>query len=135
LRQRHLSLTAKAIPELAGYGVVVASGEHRPRDEGDRWVLPTGEGIVTQLRIDFAFGFTIEQWLHLRISEPFVVESEVGPIRCDPEREPQSMGRLVDLHQAIVRIASVYKDGSLAVAFRDGRRLRVSPASTTKPSK
>lgn len=101
------------------------AGEHRPRDEGDRWVLPTGEGVVTQLQIDFAFGITIEQWLHIRISEPFIVETDAGAIACDPEEEPGSIGRIVDLHQAIVTDASVFKDGSLTVAFADGRRLRV----------
>jgi hypothetical protein len=87
--------------------------------------LPTGEGVVTQLQIDFAFGFTIEQWLHVRIGEPFIVQTNAGPIECDPEGRPESIGRLIDLHQAVVAAASVYKDGSLAVAFEDGRTLRV----------
>lgn len=30
---------------------------------------------MTQLQIDFAFGFTIEQWLHVRIGEPFIVQT------------------------------------------------------------
>ena len=98
---------------------------HQPREEEDRWVLPTGEGVVTQLKIDFAFGFTIEQWIHIRISQPFVVHANSGPIEVDPEGDPESMGRLIGLHQAVVTDASVHKDGSLTVAFSDGRTLRV----------
>jgi hypothetical protein len=39
---------------------------------------------VTQLQIDFAFGLTIEQWLHIRIEAPFVVETGASRIGCDP---------------------------------------------------
>jgi hypothetical protein len=101
----------------------MADPERQPRDDGDRWILPVGEGVVTQLQIDFAFGFTIEQWIRVRISEPFVVRGGRDPLECDPEGDPESMGRLVDLHQAVVTEASVYKDGSLRVEFADGRTL------------
>jgi hypothetical protein len=95
-------------------------------EEAERWVLPVGEGVVTQLQIDFAFGFTIEQWLRFRIGEPFIVRSASGEIECDPEN-PASVAPLLDLHQAVVTEAAVYKDGSLSVTFADGRLLRVPP--------
>lgn len=105
----------------------MSPAEHQPQERADRWVLPVGDGVVTQLQIDFAFGFTVEQSLHVKLGEPFVVETDSGPVHCDPEGAPESMGRLIDLHQAVVSDASVYKDGSLTIMFRDGRTLRVQP--------
>jgi hypothetical protein len=91
-------------------------------------MLPVGDGVVTQLQIDFAFGFTVEQWLHFRIEEPFIVEDQAGvAARYDPER-PGAVGPIADLHQAIATEAAVYKDGRLVVRFADGRMLSV-PAS------
>ena len=51
----------------------MASGPdtHVPVEESDRWLLPVGDGVVTQLQIDFAFGFTVEQSLHFHIGEPY----------------------------------------------------------------
>ena len=43
---------------------------------------------------------------------------------CDPEI-PASVAPLVDLHQAVVTEAVVYKDDRLAVCFRDRRVLTV----------
>ena len=103
-----------------------ADPARQPREEADRWVLPTGDGVVTQLQIDFAFGLTIEQWLHIRIEEPFVVQTGANRIECDPETSA-SITPLVDLHQAVVNEAAAYKDGSLTVAFADGRVIRVAP--------
>jgi hypothetical protein len=99
-----------------------------PVDEGDHWLLPVGEGIVTQLQIDFAFGFTVEQSLHFRIEQPFVVErAPSDSADYDPEASG-SVAPLVDLHQAVVTKAAVYKDGRLVVRFGDGRVLAVRPS-------
>jgi hypothetical protein len=99
---------------------------HDPIEESDRWLLPVGDGIVTQLQIDFAFGFTVEQRLHFRIAERFSVEDGSGTARYDPERRG-SVGPLADLHGAVVTEATVYRDGRLVVCFADGRALSVPP--------
>lgn len=110
----------------AAYAVrVPADPAHQPREEADRWVLPTGEGIVTQLQIDFAFGLTIDQWLHIRIEGPFVVHAGEEIIECEPER-PASIAPLVELHQVVVSEAAAHKDGSLTIAFADGHVMRVA---------
>ena len=77
----------------AAYAVrVSANPAHQPRDEAERWVLPTDEGIVTQLQ----FGRTIEQWLHIRIDAPFVVQAGEETIECHPETA-ESIAPLVGL--------------------------------------
>ncbi len=79
---------------------------------------------MTQLQIDFAFGLTIEQWLNVRIEEPFTVQTEGRLIECDPEN-PASVAPLLDLHQAVVVQGAVYRDGSMTLTFADGRVLQV----------
>jgi hypothetical protein len=83
------------------------------------------------VRFDFAFGFTVEDRLDFRIEQPFVVESESMTADCDPG-SPASVAPLVDLHQAVVAEAVVYKDGRLAVCFRNGRVLTVSVSEQYK---
>lgn len=96
------------------------------RRDGDRLLLPVGAGVITQLQLDYAFGFTIEAWLHIRIEEPILVEGAAGPIACEPG-DPDSMSPLLDLHQAVVTEAAAGTDGSLKVVLADGRTLRVAP--------
>lgn len=86
--------------------------------------MPVGDGVITQLQIDFAFGFTVEQRLDFRIGEPFIVEATTGVAEYDPEQRG-SVGPLADLHQAVVTEAAVYKDGRLVVRLADGRVLSV----------
>lgn len=90
------------------------------------WILPVGEGVVTQLRIDFAFSLTIEQWIHIRIETPFVLERDGLAATYDPEQW-STLGPLLQLHQAVVREAEVRKDGWLRLRFADGATLTVEP--------
>ena len=68
--------------------------------------------------------WTIKQWLHVRIEEPFVVQTDGGSIECDPE-DPASVAPLLGLHQAVVVEAVVYRTGSMTMTFNDGRVLEV----------
>jgi hypothetical protein len=102
------------------------AGDNELAEEADRWVLPVGYAVVTQLRIDFAFGITVAERLDIRIEGRFRVEGPDGATTFDPE-QPGAVGPLADLHQAKVVEAVVYKDGGLALAFDDGRRLLAGP--------
>jgi hypothetical protein len=102
--------------------VPATKDERSPVDQGDRWTVPVGEGIVTQLQVDFAFGLTVETWLHFRIETPF----RYGGMEYQPE-DSSSLAPLLRLHQARVASVEVFKDGRLAVGFADGQVLTVAP--------
>jgi hypothetical protein len=36
-----------------------------------KWILPIGEGKVTQIRIDYAFTLLLDSWIEIRIQTPF----------------------------------------------------------------
>ncbi len=91
----------------------------------DRWILPVGEGVVTQLQIDFAFGFTVG-WLHFRIETPFAFGAEGAAAEYEPEASA-ALCPLLALHQARIVAGEVFKDGRLAIRFADGRTLSVQP--------
>ena len=102
-----------------------ADEDRSPVDRGDRWVLPVGDGVVTQLQIDFAFGLSVEAWLHFRIETPFRYGERDRPVEYDPEDSP-ALCPLLELHQAQVLRAEVFKHGRLDIAFADGQVLTVA---------
>jgi hypothetical protein len=91
-----------------------------------RWVLPVGEGKVTQLRIDFAFTLVLESWIEIRIETPFSYGA-AGDARQFEPSDPQGLAPLLGLHQATVTSAEIGKDGTLTMAFTDGGQLVVPP--------
>jgi hypothetical protein len=100
-----------------------------PVKRADRWLIPLDEGVVTQIQIDFALGLIVDQSLHFRIEQPFVVEHRHGRDHYDPERAG-SVGPLADLHQAVMTEAAVLLDGGLQLSFADGRVLTVVASSS-----
>ena len=93
----------------------------------DRPLLPVGDGVVTQLQIDFGFGVTVDSWLRSRIERRFGVE-RIGMANCyDPERRG-SVGPLADLHQAVISEVTVLFDGGLRAAFVRETILSVLPS-------
>ena len=97
-----------------------------------RWVLPIIGGEVTQVQIDFAFGFVVVTYgddpvsVSIRIETEFKVQLEGVTLTFDPEATAE-LGRLVTLHKAVVEEAYVVKDGHLVVRFADGRAIEVAP--------
>jgi len=91
-----------------------------------RWVVPVGEGKVTQLRIDFAFTLVLEAWIHVRIETPFSYGAPGDARQFEPS-DSRSLAPLLSLHQATVTAAEIRKDGRLTMAFADGTELVVPP--------
>lgn len=94
--------------------------------DGEAWRLAFREGVVTQLQIDFAFGFTVDAEVDFRIEVPFEAGDTGGWRAYDPE-VPGAVGPLAVLHQAVVHGALVMTDGRLEVSFTNGSSLRVLP--------
>ena len=101
-------------------------------DELGRWRLPVEGGTVTQLLIDYAFGFTVQVQepagdVRMRLAGRFSYEDGSGRrFEIDPEA-PDTLPPLLALHQAVVSEAHAVKDGHLVVRFEDGRSIEVAP--------
>ena len=93
-------------------------------EAGGRWILPIGEGKVTQLRIDYGFTLLVDSWIEIRIETAFTYGMEDGVRRFEPS-DASGLAPLLRLHQATVTSAEIRKDGRLAVAFADGAVLEV----------
>jgi prepilin-type processing-associated H-X9-DG protein len=91
-----------------------------------KWILPVGDGKITQLRIDYAFTLVLDSWIEIRIETPFTYGVEGDVRQFEPSNAP-GLARLLGLHQAIVTSAEIRKDGRLTVAFADGSVLMVPP--------
>lgn len=90
------------------------------------WILPVGDGRVTQLQFDHALTLVVESWIVFRIEAAF----SYGPDGAATQFEPSdtvSMAPLLSLHQATVTSAQIRKDGRLTLSFADGGRLTVLP--------
>ena len=103
-----------------------------PRDDAGlteirgKWLLPVGNGKVTQIRVDYAFTLVLESWISIRIETPF----SYGPAGDARQFEPSDaagLAPLLGLHQATVTSAEIRKDGRLTMAFADGGELVVPP--------
>jgi hypothetical protein len=91
-----------------------------------KWVLPIGEGKVTQLRIDHAFTLLVDSWIEIRIETPFTYGPEDDVQRFEPSDAP-NLAPLLWLHQATITSAEIRKDGRLTLAFAGGAKLEVLP--------
>jgi hypothetical protein len=104
------------------------------RDPGDvglveargKWVLPVGGGVVTQLRIDFAFTLVLESWIVFRIETAFSYGKDGPHLTFDPS-DSTGLAPLLMLHQAVVTSAEIRKDGHLTLIFADGGVLVAAP--------
>ena len=114
-----------------GQYVVVPTADILAEGRG-RWVLPIIGGEVTQVQIDYAFGFVVVTYgddpasVRIRIEAEFKVQLEGVTLTFDPE-DTADLGRLVTLHKAVVEEAYVVKEGHLVVRFADGRAIEVAP--------
>jgi Family of unknown function (DUF6188) len=95
-------------------------------DAGGKWVLPVGEGKVTQLRVDFAFTLVLEARIEVRIEAPFSYGA-AGDARLYEPSDSRGLAPLLGLHQATVTSAEIGKDGTLTMAFTGGGQLVVPP--------
>lgn len=91
-----------------------------------KWILPVGGGIVTQIRIDFAFTVVLESWIEIRIETAFSFGPPGAGRRFEPS-EATALAPLLGLHQAVVAAAQIRKDGRLTLTFADGAVLEVGP--------
>ncbi|MEU7920734.1 DUF6188 family protein [Micromonospora zamorensis] len=91
-----------------------------------KWLLPVGDGVVTQLRIDFAFTLIVEARIEIRIETEFSYGAPGGESRFDPSTST-SLAPLLDRHQAQITAAEISKDGRLTLTFADDAVLVVEP--------
>jgi len=90
------------------------------------WVVPIGDGIVTQLRVDFAFTLCIGTEISIRIESPFTVV-RAGVRSAHNGEDVRSLGDLLTLHQQRVQELLIREDGLLTIEFADGALLQVPP--------
>jgi hypothetical protein len=91
-----------------------------------KWILPVGDGIVTQIRIDFAFTLVLESWIEIRIETAFSYGPPGAGRQFEPS-DPTALAPLLGLHQAVVAAAQIRKDGRLTMTFADDAVLEVGP--------
>jgi hypothetical protein len=91
-----------------------------------KWVLPIGDGRVTQIRIDYAFTLVLESWIGIRIETSFAYGIGDDSRRFEPS-DASGMAPLLALHQSAVTSAEIRKDGRLTLVFADGAVLVVLP--------
>ena len=106
----------RVVPPADDVGLTEARG---------RWLLPVGDGRITQIRIDDAFTLVLEQWIVIRIESPFTYGPRSGQ-RFDPS-SPAGLAPLLVLSRATITSAEVRKDGRLTLVFADGAVLEVLP--------
>jgi hypothetical protein len=68
------------------------------------WVLPAGDGKITQIRIGSAFTLLPESWIEIRIQTPFTYGREDATRRFEPSGTP-GLAPLLKLHQETVTSA------------------------------
>jgi hypothetical protein len=91
-----------------------------------KWLLPVGDGKVTQLKVDHAFTLVLESWIEIRIETRFSYGA-AGDARQFEPSDALGLAPLLGLHRATVISAEVRKDGRLTLVFADGRELAVPP--------
>jgi hypothetical protein len=94
-------------------------------EQHTRWLLPVGDGTVTQIRVDHAFTLVIDHY-SIQISTPFTLSRGDDHSQHDPE-DPESLAPLLKLHQATLHEGVLRKDGLLTLSFHDGTTLTVPP--------
>ncbi len=101
------------------------------RELTDRWILPVAGRTVTRCCIDA--GFTIELSIDganeatILISGTFELQTADRSWRLRPDGDAAGLAPALTLLGLAVEHAEAHKDGTLDVAFGDGRRLRVAP--------
>ena len=95
------------------------------RDQG-KWLLPVGDGKVTQIQVDYAFTLVLESWISIRIETSFSYGPDGAARQFEPSDAP-GLAPLLGLRQATVTSAEIGKDGRLTMAFADGGELLVPP--------
>ncbi|WP_327031680.1 DUF6188 family protein [Micromonospora ureilytica] len=95
-------------------------------EQTGKWLLPVGDGVVTQLRIDFAFTLIVESWIEIRIETEFSYGAPGAESRFDPSTST-GLVPLLDRHQAQITAAEICKDGRLTLTFADDAVLVVEP--------
>jgi Family of unknown function (DUF6188) len=98
-----------------------------PRDDAGlteirgKWLLPVGNGKVTQIRVDYAFTLVLEAWISIRIETSFSYGPAGGARQFEPS-DAAGLAPLLGLHQATVTSAEIRKDGRLTHGLRRWRR-------------
>jgi hypothetical protein len=124
----HERINTVRCPDQLGHYVGMTP---KPEDAGlttgrGKWILPIGDGTVTQIRIDYAFTLVLEAWIDIRIETPFTYGAGDDTRRFEPADAP-AMAPLLALHQSAVTSAEIRKDGRLTLVFADGAVLMVPP--------
>jgi hypothetical protein len=95
-------------------------------DAGDHWIVPVGEGLITQVAVDFAFSLVIHPNIVVRIEGPFRAISPDGSVaNYVPNENWSELGPLLALHQSNVTTMFVSKTGTLTIEIATGPTLVV----------
>lgn len=95
-------------------------------EHSDKWLLPIDDGVVTQLRVDYAFTLVIDSRIEIRIETEFSYGVSGTEQRFDPSVSA-ALAPLLDRHQAKVTAVEIREDGRLHLTFGDDVVLLVEP--------
>ena len=98
----------------------------RPLEVDGEWTLPIGDGTITQILVDHAFGLVVDSDTAIRFETPFTWFDGTTERTIDPS-VAESLGALVRLVRQEVTDVTVTEPGShLAVVLQDGQWLKSS---------
>ncbi len=94
----------------------------------DGWQLHFNDGLVTQLKFDYAVTIDLGIYRAFRLESPFVFYSAGGTRHeIDPEGNPEEVAPCLLMNRATVRSAKARLDGRLEIDFKGGMRCLVPP--------
>lgn len=99
------------------------------RREGDAWRLPIEHRDVSRCVVDHAFALEFHdgaQRTVVRVEGGFTIVEPGHAYRLTPS-EPRSLGPAMALVGQVVRSALASPNGTLEIAFEDGRLMSVEP--------
>lgn len=101
------------------------------QEENDRWLIPMQGYVVTQCRIDYAFGIELwksdEFWFSIRISGNFICRVNDREYHLSAEHAPTEISPALSIIHKPVELAIAKKDGLLELAFSPDIQITVLP--------
>lgn len=106
--------------------------EHQP--SMGRWRLPFDNERVSWCGIDYAFSFSTQGEILVRIEQPFVYTSANGVEHLLlPEEDPVRLAPVLAIARLSARDGFAYEDGHLEVTFSDSSTIDVPGTQDYEP--
>jgi hypothetical protein len=111
---------------------MAVSLEHQP--SMGRWRLPFANERVTWCCVDYAFSFSTQSQILVRIEQPFVYTSADGVEQLIvPEEDPVRLAPALAIARLSARDGFAYEDGHLEVTFSNSSTIGVPGTQDYEP--